>query len=168
MDLKDLTILVAQVDTLEQKFISLEAEAKGIKKVLSDLLEKEIPLKLQELGLKEATLEDGTKISVIPMYFARIKKTDTIEAYKWLRDNGFGDIIKRTIAIDFTKGEDEIASEVKLRLENDGYLINDQESVHYQTLNGLVREQIEKGYIIPRDLLGVYQKNEAKIKRSVT
>ena len=167
MDLEDLTELVNQVLMLDEEFIKQETKLKAIKKVLTDLLEKEIPLKLQEMGLKEATLKDGTKISVVPTYFARIKKTDTTQAHQWLRENGFGDIIKRTIAIEFTKGEDDIASKVKSSLENDGYLINDNESVHYQTLNGWVREQIEKGTELPRELLGVYQKNEAKIKRSL-
>lgn len=171
MDLNDseeLSALVEQVLSLDNEIIFFESKLKGVKKLLANLIEKEIPLKLQELGLKEATLKDGTKITVDTVYFAKIKQADNEQAYTWLRNNGFGDLIKRRLSIEFTKGEDIRASDIKLGLIDNGCIVKDQESIHHQTLNGFVREQISMGNNIPRDLLGVYQRNEAKVKRKMT
>lgn len=165
IDNTELTALVEQVTDYESELILHETKAANVKRLILNLVEKEIPLKLSEMGLKEATLKDGTTITVTPMYFAKISEANKVQAFNWLRDHGLGDIIKRSISIDFTKGEDEAASGVRSLLEGEGHMVNDQESVHYQTLSAVVREQIEKGTDIPRQLLGVFQKNEAKIKR---
>lgn len=167
-DNEELTELVNQVISLDAKLHLAEYNAQNTKKLLADLLEKEIPLKLQEMGLKEAVLKDGTKVSYVPTYWAKIKNENKAEAFTWLRNNGLGDLIKRRISIDFTKGDDNEASKVKSLLEEKGHLVDDKEDVNYQTLSAMVREQIEKGNDIPKDLLGVFQKKEAKIKRSTT
>jgi hypothetical protein len=165
---EELTALVKQVGEYDTELKYYEKQVSNVKKLLANLLEKEIPTKLHEMGLTEGTLEDGTVVSVKPMYFAKIKDENRERAYNWLRNNGLGDIIQRKLALNFTTGEDAAASAAKTLLEKEGHIVQDVEAVNFQTLGATVREQINAGNDIPRDLLGVYQKNEAKIRRTVT
>ncbi len=162
-ELHDLVTAVNLAQELEGK---VAEDLKTIRETIRELVETDIPLQLQQMGLKKATLEDGTEIKLSSMYFASVKEINKARAYKWLRDNDFGDLIKRKLSVDFGKGDDSVASTTKKTLEKLGLLVSDKEAVNPQTLNGFVREQIREGNNIPREILGVYQKNEAKIKRN--
>ena len=65
---------------------------------------------MEEINLESFTLSDGSKINISPTY-GGIKVEDRPEAHQWLRDNGFGDLIKNSISAEFGMGEDNIAKD---------------------------------------------------------
>lgn len=149
---------------LESKIKQLEDELKGIKDEHKQVSQVDIPETLAELGLSEFKLKDGTKVTVQQFYSASIPKDRVDEAMTWLRDNNHGDLIKNTISVDFGKGEDEAAGQLKEHLISEGASYTDKTGVHPQTLRAFVREQTEQGKNLPLDLLGVYIGQKTVIK----
>ena len=111
----------------------------------------DIPEALAECGLSELKLTDGQKISVQTYYSASIPKDKINDALDWLRDNGHGDLIKNTVSIDYGKGEDNVAADMKQKLHEAGQSFTDKTGVHPQTLKAFAREQTETGKNLPLD-----------------
>jgi hypothetical protein len=96
---------------------------------------------------------------------ANISKDRSAGAHEWLRDNGFGDLIKNTVSVNFGKGEDDKAGELIKGLEDSGYNVDQKEAVHPSTLKAFCKEQIEKGSEIPTDLFGIFIGQKTTIKK---
>ena len=89
--------LADQVERLEQlqKDIELREEnLKNLKKKLEHLSGEIIPTMMSEMGLSHLKLMDGSSVDVKPNYSANITIANRDAAFKWLRDNGLGDISK--------------------------------------------------------------------------
>ena len=86
------------------------------------------------------------------------------DAYAWLRESGFGDLIKNTVAIDFGRGEDDNAEALKEYCQEHGMTYSDKEGVHAQTLKAFIKEQMAKGVDVPLELFGAYPYSKAVIK----
>ena len=97
---------------------------------------------MEEFGVLDIKLADGSRISAEPFYAARITAEKTDDAHQWLRDNGHGDIIKNVVSVSFGRGEDDRAKKVMTELFEQG-LDAEQSSVHPSTLKAFAREQIE-------------------------
>ena len=117
-----------------------------------------------DLDIIGGYLRDWSNIEGNAMGLCRPK--DNMEsAYKWLRDNGYGDLIKNEIAVPFGRGEDERANDLLKTLVNNGYEPNQKTVVHPQTLKAFVKEQLESGKELPLDLLGAYAGQKTVIKK---
>ena len=84
------------------------------------LSEEVIPTLMQQAGVSSIKLEDGSSVTVSPYYYAKIPEDKKIEAFKWLRDNNHGDLIKNNVSVSFGKGEDSDAVKLKAELEKKG------------------------------------------------
>jgi hypothetical protein len=73
-------------------------------------------------------------------------------------------LVKNNLTLSFNKGEDSDAARIKAELEAKGLVVDQKEDIHWQTLRGFVKEQIEKNKTIPSDLFGLYVANRTKIK----
>ena len=162
--LKHIAILCRSQIEAETKVKNLEEELKLSKANLKQISEVDIPEALAECGLSELKLTDGQKISVQTYYSASIPKDKINDALDWLRDNGHGDLIKNTVSIDYGKGEDNVAADMKQKLREAGQSFTDKTGVHPQTLKAFAREQTESGKNLPLDLLGVYIGQKTVIK----
>ena len=49
-------------------------------------------------------------------------------------------------------------------LEAKGLVVDQKQDIHWQTLRGFVREQMEKNQNIPSEMFGLYVANRTKIK----
>lgn len=168
MDITDKQLKVvgdlAKMQTiLENKIKEKEEDLATLKEELKQCSQVDLPEALAETGLSEVKLVDGTKITVQQFYNASIPKDRADEAFKWLRDNEHGDLIKNTISCDFGRGEDGNAKVLKESLDGSGISYTDKVGVHPQTLKAFVREQVESGQKLPLDLLGVYIGQKTKI-----
>ena len=94
----------------------LDEKLKEAKRHLLKLTDEDLPAMLAELGLNAIELDDGSKVTVQATYGAHIKVDNREEAFQWLRDNDYGDIIKNTVTCAFARGEDQQAAEFKLSL----------------------------------------------------
>jgi len=168
-----------EVDTASTKSISdacnemkkLENEIDQAEEVLSlkkakykDYQERKIPELMQEAGVNAIKLADGTQVEVKPFYGARIPESRTDEAFSWLRDKGFGDLIKNTVTTTFNRGQDNQVAELVRVCEQHGFKYLQKQKVEPMTLKAFAKEQVEKGKELPFDLFGIYIANKAKLK----
>ena len=142
-NIKDISNLCQELLVLQGKIGSKEQELKTLKAKEKELSEQIIPSKLEEFGVLDIKLADGSRISAEPFYAARITAEKTDDAHQWLRDNGHGDIIKNVVSVSFGRGEDDRAKKVMTELFEQGLDAEQKESVHPSTLKAFAREQIE-------------------------
>lgn len=164
-DLKQVAALVRQQLVLEQRVEDLTTELKRAQQDLAHISGEILPAALAEHGLTELKMADGSKVTVSSFVSASITKEKSDAAHQWLRERGFGDLIKNTVSVNFGKGEDEKAVELVDTLSNMGLDADQKEAVHPSTLKAFVKEQIEKGVEIPSDLFGIFIGQKTAIKK---
>lgn len=164
-DLKQVAALVRQQLVLEQRVDDLTTELKRAQQDLAHISGEVLPAALAEHGLTELKMADGSKVTVSSFVSASITKEKSDAAHQWLRERGFGDLIKNTVSVNFGKGEDEKAVELVDTLSNMGLDADQKEAVHPSTLKAFVKEQIEKGVEIPSDLFGIFIGQKTAIKK---
>ena len=111
-------------------------------------------------------LDDGSEVTVKQTYGASILVDNRPAAYDWLREHGYDDIIKNTVACTFGRGEDDKASAFKAFAEKEGYVAEQETGIHHSTLRAFVKERVENGDDFPMELFGAYVGQRAIIKRS--
>lgn len=162
---------LSSVGALAKRAKELEKEIDDLAKVLDErkeqqrkLLEEAIPAKLEELGMKKFTMSDGSQIDVKPFYSASIKVENRAQAFEWLRQHGFDDIIKNTVSVRFGRHEDRLCNELINFLRSKNYPVDQEQKIESQTLKAWVRERVERGEAFPQDLFGAYIGQKATIK----
>ena len=176
MDLEQLTTVniktdeVTEISSACKKLSSQNKKVEDLEKLLKTeqeearrLSEEVIPTLMQQAGVSSIKLEDGSSVTVSPYYYAKIPEDKKIEAFKWLRDNNHGDLIKNNVSVSFGKGEDSDAVKLKAELEKKGLVVDQKQDIHWQTLRGFVREQMEKNQNIPSEMFGLYVANRTKL-----
>lgn len=164
--LRDISQLAEEEVELEEEVARLEQSLKDKKRELSFLQEVRLPEAMDNINMQHFALADGTAIEVKQVTKASIPSRHREAAIQWLRDNGYGALVKRKLALTFGKGQDEVADEVVRYLQEQMQLnADDKPEVHHQTLTAFVKEQQAKGVQLPEDLLGVYNARKAEIKR---
>jgi len=163
-DLKGVANLVRRQLDLEHEIESLDYLAKAKKEELRKVSEDLLPAALEEHGLRELRMADGSIVTVTPFYGANIPKDRTQDAFNWLRSNSFGDLIKNVVSIGFGRNEDNVAKDLINDLSDKGYNTSQKEWVEPMTLKAFVKEQIEAGRPVPQDLFGVFTGRKTKIK----
>ena len=112
---------LANVENLSKFVIdlqNLESEIERDEKLLKDkkaqadkISGEVIPEIMEQMKLKTLKLVDGSAIEVKEVYSATIPVANREGAYKWLRDNDLGDLIKNEITVSFGRGEDDKATQ---------------------------------------------------------
>jgi len=161
--LKALSEKSNQLQKLDDAIQEAEQTLGQLKAEYRELSEVDIPSMLSELGLSEITLKDGNKISTSTYYSARISEDKRDEAFQWLNDNGFGDIVKNTVSVSFGREEDDSARKLVDSLEDNGYATAQKKWVEPMTLKAFVREQVEKGSDLPLETFNVYIGQKTRI-----
>jgi vacuolar-type H+-ATPase subunit D/Vma8 len=95
-DANKLSDQVVKLQQLENELLAKEEELKELKRKVDLVSGEVIPTMMQEMNISTLKLADGTSVEVKPVYGASIPKAKQEEAYTWLRENGLGDLIKRT------------------------------------------------------------------------
>lgn len=161
---------LAMVRKLAARLLELDDVVKETVQVMEALskerrsiCEHDMPSALLALGLTGFDMDTGHRVALESSVHANIAKDRAAEAYQWLRDNGFGDLIKRDLKISFGRDEDTLAAELaaELRIKLPGHEIDDKSAVHANTLKAFVKEQLSKGTDLPEDLLGIFTRREA-------
>jgi hypothetical protein len=156
--------LARRAKLLEKELEDLGNSLKEKEDQYRNLTEVSIPEAMASAGMKKFVMEDGSMIDVKPFYGASIPKARQAEAFKWLRDHGFDDIIKNTVSVRFGRREDELCSRLLELLRTQGFLPEQTEKIEPQTLKAWVKERIEKGQPVDSELFGVFIGQKAVIK----
>ena len=168
VDQQGLTSIAALARSIRDKeatISDLEQRLKDEKKSLLKLTDEEMPAMLAEIGMASFSLDDGSTIDVKQTYGASIRVEKRPEAFEWLRDNGYDDIIKNTVACQFGRGEDDQASAFAAFAQQQGYAPDQKTEVHPQTLRAFVKERCEAGEEFPMELFGAWIGQRAVITR---
>lgn len=163
--LKTVSELARAIAAKEAQVADLDRQLKDAKKELLKLTDEDLPASMAEMGLASFTLDDGSQIDVKPTYGASILVDNRPKAYEWLRDHGYDDIIKNNVSVSFGRGEDDLANAFKAVAEKEGYVPQQDTSIHAGTLKAFVRERIEAGDEFPMELFGAYVGQRAFIKK---
>ena len=149
---------------MDKEIGDIEDQLKKKKDYKKHLSENVLPNLFSEVGLSELKLADGRHLKVSNFYGASIKEAKKEAAFKWFRDNGFGDLIKNQVSCSFGRDEDEKARGLINTLNEKGYQSSQREWVEPSTLRAFIREQHEAGSKLPMDLLGAYVGQKTTIK----
>lgn len=143
-NLRDLTLL-----QLEQTALLAETGRK-----INTLKSETLPGILGELGIRSIGLEaegnmPAVDFSLAPYYKASIAadwpQPQQDAAFKWMDDNGHGDLIKRTITIELGRNDDKLFKRVMDALARvPAVEPTVKQGVSWNTLTAFVKEQIEK------------------------
>jgi hypothetical protein len=156
--------LARRAKLLEKEIEEMEENLKERSEQYRKLTEQTIPEAMAETGMRKFVMEDGSMIDIKPYYGASIPKARQSEAYQWLRDHGFDDIIKNTISVRFGRGEDELSVRLLNLLGTQGYPAEQAQKIEPQTLKAWVKERVEKGEPVDTELFGVFIGQKAIIK----
>ena len=163
---KELSDQVIKLRSLEDEIAEEEKKIKELKRKAELLSGEVIPTMMQEMNISTLKLADGSAVEVKPIYGASIPKDKQEGAFKWLRDNGLGDLIKNQIIVAFGRNEDNKAMAYATLAQGKGYEPIQKLKVEPMTLKALVRERLESGKEMPTELFNVFAGNQTKITRS--
>ena len=150
----------------QQEQLQIQEDAvKQKKKDIEYLSGEVIPTMLSEMGLSYLKLQDGSSVEVKTNYSATITQAKKEEAFKWLRENDLGDIIKNEISVSFGRNEDNKAADYANLAKGQGFEPQQKLKVEPMTLKALVRERIEAGKEMPTELFNIFVGNKTTIKR---
>jgi len=161
--MEDIATACNKLLDIQKEVSALEDQLKKKKEQELKLSEQDIPNLMQKAGAASIKLTDGTAVEIKPYYGARIPASRTEEAFDWLRENNFADLIKNNVTLTFGRNEDNMAKSLVDDLRNKGHNVKQAEKVEPMTLKAFVREQIEKGKDVPADLFGVYVATRTKL-----
>ena len=165
-DAKKLSDQVVKLQELEEELLVKEQEYKEMKRKVELVSAEVIPTMMQEMNISTLKLSDGTSVEVKPVYGASIPADKKEEAYKWLRENGLGDLIKNEVTVAFGRSEDNKAQQYAVLAQGQGYEPVQKLKVEPMTLKALVRERVEAGLDMPSDLFNLFTSNRTKITRN--
>ena len=162
--LAQLAVLAAEQTAQERLVTSLEEQLKEAKAALKTTRTERIPEFMDEVGIQEFTTSDGVKVQVKPFYQASIPRERKDEAFRWLTEHGYEDLIKVSVNFQFGKAQYEEAVNLCKQLDELGYAATPVLNVHPMTLKGWVRSMAEDGEEFPLDLFGAFIGRKAEIK----
>lgn len=158
--------LAKEAAELEYKLAEAGKLVKETKAALHKITDEHLPEALEAMGLQKFTLTDGSEIAVKPIYAASIPSDRKVEAFQWLRDHEFGDLVKNNVTVTFGRGEDDTAKDFVDLCGTQGFVPSQLEKVEPMTLKAWLRERVEAGDPVPLDLFGAFISQRATIKRS--
>ena len=165
-NIQSLADQVERLESLQTRLELQEENIKNTKKQLEHLSGEVIPTMMSEMGLSHLKLMDGSSVDVKPHYSATITVANKEAAFKWLRENGLGDIIKNEISVSFGRNEDNKAADYAELAKGHGFEPTQKLKVEPMTLKALVRERLEAGKEMPTEIFNVFVGNKTTIKRS--
>ena len=165
-NVNSLSDYVIQLQSLEDEVKVLEENLKRKKEAADKISEEVIPEIMEQMKLKTLKLQDGSAIEVKEIYGASIPVANREGAYKWLRDNDLGDLIKNEITVSFGRGEDNKANNYASLAESNGYQPSQKMKVEPMTLKALYRERVEKQLDLPSEHFNLFKGNKTKITRN--
>jgi hypothetical protein len=138
----------------------LEALLKARKAEEKEILTGPLLEWMQENDQLSFETEDGHKVSIATYVSAKVEDAD--EAFKWLEERQYGDLIKDTL--EFPKGE--FTDELARALEEHGASYSKKSGIHPQSLKKIISDRLKAGEDLPSEDDGfvVNYYDEAKVK----
>tara|TARA_R100000388_G_scaffold38413_1_gene29662 strand:- start:912 stop:1499 length:588 start_codon:yes stop_codon:yes gene_type:complete len=173
--------MAQQMYDLQEEIMKMELSLKQKKQDLDKLATQDLPDLMQELNLKNFTLNNGAKVLVDDVLSGSIPSASSIlrakgedkmekemrqeQCFDWLRANGGSDLIKSNVEVQFGRDEDQLCNDFTKELQDRSIHYRRAVGVHPATLNSFLKEKIESGANVPRDTFKLFEGRKAKIRR---
>jgi hypothetical protein len=110
-------------------------------------------------------LGDGRTLEVKEKIRASIAGEKAAPAVAWLDEHGYSGLVKRQFVIEFNKEDDAWAKkfEADLRKRKKALNVVRKQTVHPQTLEAFVREQLGNGIELPISTFGIYRQRVSSV-----
>ena len=157
-------LMLAHTEKMNALLKQADAEKAEAERIARD----DLPELMLEAELQEFTLTNGLVVSVGEHVHANITEANRKKAHAWLVEHGFGGLIKSEVTVSFAASEEGTnrAAELTDKLTAEyGNSVGVKDAVHAGTLKAFIREQLEAGNDIPRELFGVFTFNKAEVKK---
>jgi len=170
-----------QMQELEKEVEQLDTQLRLKKQTLRTLAESTLPDLMQELNIRNFTLNNGAKVSVSEVISAALPTATAIErargeeqlqlaerkydGLEWLRDNGGSDIIKNNVRIQFGSKEDAECTKFTKDLDDKKIFYKKFTDVHAGTLKAFIKERLSEGKQVPHETFKIYTGRVAKIEK---
>ena len=141
-----------------------EEQLKAAQQRVRTIEEFTLPELMREAGQEMLRNSDGEVVELTETLHASIPSANLPAALKWLMDHGQSAIIKRDIRLQFGKSEEAKADAALALILEGGYVPQDKQSVHPQSLAAVLREMIAEGQEVPLELLGAHVRSFVKVK----
>lgn len=89
----------------KKKLAGLEEDVELQKEEVKRLEERALPEAMNDIGFRDFTLSDGSKVEIETIYHAGIKVEDRPVAFKWLRSTENQGLIKAEVQVPFSRGD---------------------------------------------------------------
>jgi hypothetical protein len=167
VEVTDIATQCQKLKELQDKIEAQEQIVEALKEKAKILSEKIIPELLAEQGLSSLKLADGSSVTVKREYRCTLPKDEIKkeEAYKWLRENDMGDIIKNNVTVSFGYDEDNKAKQMFDLAVSNGFRPSQKSDVAWNTLTALFEERVKKGLDMPSNVFSTWIKDITKITR---
>jgi hypothetical protein len=160
-----LEAMVSALRFAQAAYTAAQLAAEEAKAEVRRIETESLPDLMQEFGLKEARMSDGTLLTVSEDVDAAVTEERMAAALAWLTPRGYDGIVKTKLSVDFGRGEREAAEAAARVLSEECSLHADLKlAVHPQTLKAFVRERLAAGEQIPFDVFGIRQYSRAKLR----
>ena len=167
VEITTIAVECQKLKNIEDEIERTEELLKNLKTMADDIGSRVIPELLAEQGLSSIKLSDGSSVTVKREYRCTLPKEDDRRelAYKWLRDQSLGDIIKNNVSVTFGRGEDDKAQQLLDLAASNGFQPQQKSDVAWNTLTALFQERVESGLDMPSDVFSTWIKDKTKITR---
>lgn len=164
--MKQLEALADRQESLESEVEQLEELLEKKKNELKIIADQEFPSLLSGLT-GSLRLSDGRTVELNEKIRASIAGSKAGPACEWLDEHGHGELVKREFVIKFNRDDEAWAKKFQRDLDKrkKPLAYNVKRTVHPQTLQAWVKEQLQAGVDLPRETFGVYVQKTAKVKR---
>lgn len=163
--LAQITNLARELREAREDVKSAEAMLKVAQDRVRNLEQNQLPQLMDEARQKRLTTIDGWELERAEVIRAGISQENMPQAVAWLNANGHP-IAKTELTLQFGRGEEQKAAEAIDALREHGMPPKEKLSVHFKTLESLVKELLKEGKEFPADLLGVYVQPIVKMKQA--
>ena len=165
--IQKLTHLTHSFAVAAENVASLEAQLEAAKENLKLHEEELLPEAMRETGQDLLKLPTGQYLELVDINTARIPKVGKEQAYRYLESIGEGGMIKRQVICEFRKDQEDEANKALKALHDAGFKhAYFDKTHHWGTFQKWVDDQFEQGKSLPKDILGIYTRTVARIKKS--
>lgn len=142
----------------------VEEELKLAKQRLRGLREELMPELMNQAGQQKLTTADGLEVSMRREFRHPASLEQKAFTWDWLRENGNGGIIKKSVTAAVGRLPDEELQKLVEMLSATGAAVAVKEDVSYQTLGSLVKGMLEEGADVPLEQMGGVVWDQANVK----
>ena len=148
----------------ERKVADCETALAKAQDDLRQIAEKRLPELLDQLRMKDFSLQDGSRISLEETVRVNVSEANREKAIAWAESIGKGGVVKREVTFRFGKGDEEKADKVIAAAKTvDPKLKGEvKKKIEGSTMRATVVEALEQGVDVP-DSISIHRQRRTEI-----